>query len=558
MGNSQDKNQDYQNVSQRPDSQRNNNAQNKNILLRKIQSLYPQISNKELEIFANQNKDIIFWSVQDHDFEKKLQKSLEKHFKAQETKYSQLIERLYAHRQAQMKDFSQANNQFIQSDQLNDQDMKIIFENASLLEKIDKMKDFFLIKHNNPLQLSLHITFLANTFKQIIDLGEKDQDFYVTIVKGYTQFPSNLSKLMCLCGFIEFNEDGQTIGLYYQKRNPSLIKTLYRYIKQKYHQNIKHIDSIIKEISEQQSFRYQSTGYSLENYQKQQFNNLQISQNQNQNLKDQAQQNHQIQQNQNSGIAFQEASTSNSSNNKHKSEDYQKYKEQYEQQYQKKESASKITLSQNPVYQQISTVVQSKQIQERVKAQIEARQRREEKNKNVQVNSKQNQTKSRNEDQLFDESNLTVHTSQQSAEISQFELQDLNPKQTPEMRMSRVIIDLINQYRKQNNMLQLQFSPNIMPTCEYHSRNIAQGEAPFGHDGFDGRVREISLYADFVLVCECVVQSTTPVDCQKLVTELINNERHKKNLLSPTTHASAGVYSKQNSAFITIIFYKSR
>ncbi|KAL4504203.1 hypothetical protein ABPG72_021041 [Tetrahymena utriculariae] len=555
MGNSQDKNQDYQNVSQRSNSSRNNNTQSKNTLLRKIQSIYPQISNKELEIFANQNKDMIFWSVQDHDFEKKLQKSLEKHFKAQETKYSQLIERLYAHRQAQMKDASLANNQFVQSDQLNDQDMRIIFENASLLEKIDKMKDFFLIKHNNPLQLNLHITFLANTFKQIIDLGEKDQDFYVTIVKGYTQFPSNLSKLMCLCGFIEFNEDGQTIGLYYQKRNPSLIKTLYRYIKQKYHSNIKQIDTIIKEISEQQSFKYQSTGYSFENYQKQQFNNIQASQNQTQNLKEQSQQNLQAQQNNNSDTLLQQASNNNSQNNKHKSEDYQKYKEQYEQQYQKKEQVSKITLSQNPIYQQISTVVQSKQIQERVKAQIEARQRREEKNK---VNSKSNQMKSRTEDLLFDESNLSVYTSQQSAEISQFELQDLNLKETPEMRMSRVIIDLINQYRKQNNMIQLQFNRNIIPTCEYHSRNIANNEAPFGHDGFDARVREISLYADFVLVCECVAQSTTPIDCQKLVTELINNERHKKNLLSPTTHASAGVYSKQNSAFITIIFYKSR
>ncbi|EAR96081.2 SCP-like extracellular protein, putative (macronuclear) [Tetrahymena thermophila SB210] len=555
MGNSQDKNQDYQNVSQRPDSQRNNNSQNKNALMRKIQSLYPQISNKELEIFANQNKDMIFWSVQDHDFEKKLQKSLEKHFRAQESKYNQLIERLYAHRQAQMKDVSLVNNQFIQSDQLNDQDMRIIFENASLLEKIDKMKDFFLIKHNNPLQLSLHVTFLANTFKQIIDLGEKDEDFYVTIVKGYTQFPSNLSKLMCLCGFIEFNEDGQTIGLYYQKRNPNLIKTLYRYLKQKYHTNIKQIDTIIKEISEQQSFKHQSTGFSLENYQKQQFNNLQISQNQAQNLKEQVQQQNQINQNYNID-AQQQSRSNNSSNSQQKSEDYQKYKEQYEKQYQKKELAGKITLSQNPIYQQISTVVQSKQIQERVKAQIEARQRREEKNKSGQ--GKQNQTKSKAEDLLFDESNLTVQTSQQSAEVSQFELQDLNPKETPEMRMSRAIIDLINQYRKQNNMLQLQFSQNIMPTCEYHSRNIANNEAPFGHDGFEGRVREISLYADFVLVCESVVQSTTPVDCQKLVTELINNERHKKNLLSPTTHACAGVYSKQNSAFITIIFYKSR
>ncbi|KAL4459420.1 hypothetical protein ABPG74_018033 [Tetrahymena malaccensis] len=202
-------------------------------------------------------------------------------------------------------------------------------------------------------------------------------------------------------------------------------------------------------------------------------------QNQSQNLKDQAQQNHGIQQNQNNRYCILRSKQQQLLQSKRKSEEYQKYKEQYKQQYQKKTICQQnyLKLKTSILANFYSSTGQINIRKGKILNRCKVKKGR--KNKDVLVNSTQNQMKSRTEDQLFDESNLTFHTSQKSAEISQFELQDLNPKLTLEMSMSRVIIDLINQYRKQNSMLQLQFSPNIMPTFEYNPRKIAYSEYPF-------------------------------------------------------------------------------
>lgn len=50
------------------------------------------------------------------------------------------------------------------------------------------MRDFFLLKENNPLQLSVHISSLIIAIKNILDFPDEEHKHYFTIAKNITAF----------------------------------------------------------------------------------------------------------------------------------------------------------------------------------------------------------------------------------------------------------------------------------------------------------------------------------------------------------------------------------
>jgi hypothetical protein len=66
--------------------------------------------------------------------------------------------------------------------------MNQLLQQADILSKIDKMRDFFLLKENNSLQLSVHITSLVTAIKNVLDYPEEEHKHYFTIARNITAF----------------------------------------------------------------------------------------------------------------------------------------------------------------------------------------------------------------------------------------------------------------------------------------------------------------------------------------------------------------------------------
>lgn len=74
-----------------------------------------------------------------------------------------------------------------------------------------------------------------------------------------------------------------------------------------------------------------------------------------------------------------------------------------------------------------------------------------------------------------------------------------------------------------------------------HSKNMAEGTVPFGHDGFNDRMKKVPFFIRSF--SENVAYNHNMGDpCETAVIGWINSPGHRKNLLSESTHCAIGVY----------------
>ena len=105
-------------------------------------------------------------------------------------------------------------------------------------------------------------------------------------------------------------------------------------------------------------------------------------------------------------------------------------------------------------------------------------------------------------------------------------------------------------------MPSLEWDDSIWVIAYHHSKNMGEGEVPFGHKGFDERVNKFNFRyykaCENVYMCQGISQYYI---AENAVKGWINSPGHKQNLLSDTSHCAIATYKNNfGSFYLTQIF----
>lgn len=122
--------------------------------------------------------------------------------------------------------------------------------------------------------------------------------------------------------------------------------------------------------------------------------------------------------------------------------------------------------------------------------------------------------------------------------------------------MESQILDLVNQYRRQNGLSALSLNNTISNVARGHSANMASGNVAFGHDGFSSRVSTLKSQIGGSAYAENVAMNRNSSNAvQTAFNGWINSPGHKKNILGNYNQTGIGVTRSQNgSYYFTQIF----
>lgn len=118
---------------------------------------------------------------------------------------------------------------------------------------------------------------------------------------------------------------------------------------------------------------------------------------------------------------------------------------------------------------------------------------------------------------------------------------------------------LVNQYRKNNKLAPLAWSKSIADVARGHSRDMADGEVDFGHDGFSGRVRQLKTQIVGVKGCgENVLKTDDPNQvAEKAVALWLRSPVHLHNIRGDYNYSGMGVWEdKRGMIYFTQVFAK--
>ena len=134
-------------------------------------------------------------------------------------------------------------------------------------------------------------------------------------------------------------------------------------------------------------------------------------------------------------------------------------------------------------------------------------------------------------------------------------LNDLEFQNPTDMRVCRdeigkKCLELTNIFRAKNKLPPLKWDDSIWRISYTHSKNMGEKKVPFGHKGFNQRIKQFPFY--YSLACEnvfmCHGYSQYSI-AQNGVDGWINSPGHRKNLLSNTTHCAIATYRTSSGAF---------
>jgi uncharacterized protein YkwD len=116
--------------------------------------------------------------------------------------------------------------------------------------------------------------------------------------------------------------------------------------------------------------------------------------------------------------------------------------------------------------------------------------------------------------------------------------------------------DQVNQYRGSLGLASLELNEDISKEARIHSQQMAQGNVPFSHDGFDQRIEAISSTLSYSSAAENVAYNQGYDDPVTVAVEgWINSPGHQKNMAGNFNLSGVGV--AQNSTgeyYFTQIF----
>lgn len=95
--------------------------------------------------------------------------------------------------------------------------------------------------------------------------------------------------------------------------------------------------------------------------------------------------------------------------------------------------------------------------------------------------------------------------------------------------MTTEIMQYVNNYRATKGLEPLSSDPAIVQDAIEHSKNMANKRVPFGHDGFNGRYKDLSNKLSPVMGCAENV-ACGDVDAEQVVTMWLNSDGHRKNI----------------------------
>ena len=120
--------------------------------------------------------------------------------------------------------------------------------------------------------------------------------------------------------------------------------------------------------------------------------------------------------------------------------------------------------------------------------------------------------------------------------------------------------DLINQYRQSKGLSTLAWDDQIATIARVHSMNMSTGEVPFGHEGFDGRVNQLSALMTLSAAAENVAYNLGETDpVATAVDGWLHSPGHLANIENASYDKSGMgvVVSDDGSYYFTQIFINS-
>ena len=124
--------------------------------------------------------------------------------------------------------------------------------------------------------------------------------------------------------------------------------------------------------------------------------------------------------------------------------------------------------------------------------------------------------------------------------------------------LEKAVNQQVNQYRASKKLPPLNVDPQISQVSRIHSQNMASGKVKFSHDGFEGRVKAITV--PYQSVAENVAYNlgyTDPV--RNAVDGWIKSDGHRKNMEGQFNLTGIGIAKNaKGEYYFTQIFVRSR
>jgi uncharacterized protein YkwD len=125
--------------------------------------------------------------------------------------------------------------------------------------------------------------------------------------------------------------------------------------------------------------------------------------------------------------------------------------------------------------------------------------------------------------------------------------------------LEKETFSLVNQYRKNSNLLPLQWDDDIATVARDHSRDMAVGKVDFGHDGFGDRVSQLKTEMIGLRGAgENVLMTGDPDQvAQRAVAVWLKSPHHLKNICGDYNYSGLGIWrDDQGGIYFTQIFVK--
>jgi uncharacterized protein YkwD len=121
------------------------------------------------------------------------------------------------------------------------------------------------------------------------------------------------------------------------------------------------------------------------------------------------------------------------------------------------------------------------------------------------------------------------------------------------------VFSLVNRYRREQGLSSLERMDVISEQARQHSRNMASGKVPFGHDGAESRFAAIRKSIPAVAFAENVGFNQGYSDpVQQAVQGWINSLDHRRNLLGDYDLTGVGIAVSSDSTYYFTQIYIRR
>lgn len=137
---------------------------------------------------------------------------------------------------------------------------------------------------------------------------------------------------------------------------------------------------------------------------------------------------------------------------------------------------------------------------------------------------------------------------------------DRTVAEVPDSELILAIHEQINQYRREQNLPPLSLDATISEQAKQHSQNMARGDTPFSHQGFDSRAKTISQTLPYRRVSENVALNSGHRDPARIAVEgWLNSPGHRQNIEGDFALTGIGVArNSQGEYYFTQIFVQPR